>query len=121
MRNEEESRKRERKNEMIKMTYRISGQGISFLLFLLLLSSSPATAARLTLKSICRIKGQEENTIQGLGVVVGLKGTGDSASYLPTIRSVGKIMSIMGNPPGSNGLADLKDTKNVALVTVTCT
>ncbi len=80
---------------------------------------SPVAAARLTLKSICRIKGQEENTIQGLGVIVGLKGTGDNSSYLPTIRSVGKIMSIMGNPQGDTGLAELKDTKNVALVTVT--
>jgi flagellar P-ring protein FlgI len=79
----------------------------------------PAHAARLTLKSICRIKGQEENTIQGLGVIVGLKGTGDNASYLPTIRSVGRILSIMGNPQGNTGLAELKDTKNVALVTVT--
>jgi flagellar P-ring protein precursor FlgI len=85
------------------------------------LSASASHAARLTLKSICRIKGQEENTIQGLGVVVGLKGTGDNASYLPTIRSVGKIISIMGNPQGNAGLAELKDTKNVALVTVTCT
>jgi flagellar P-ring protein precursor FlgI len=84
-------------------------------------SAWPAHAARLTLKSICRIKGQEENTIQGLGVVVGLKGSGDNASYLPTIRSVGKILSIMGNPQGSAGLAELKDTKNVALVTVTVT
>ena len=75
----------------------------------------PADAARLTLKSICRIKGQEENTIQGLGVVVGLKGTGDNAGYLPTIRSVSKILSIMGNPQGNAGLAELKDTKNVAV------
>ena len=81
----------------------------------------PARAARLTLKSICRIKGQEENTIQGLGVIVGLKGTGDSSSYLPTIRSVAKIMSIMGNSPASNALVDLKDTKNVALVLVAAT
>jgi flagellar P-ring protein precursor FlgI len=81
----------------------------------------PVQAARLTLKSICRVKGQEENTIQGLGVVVGLKGTGDNASYLPTIRSVGRIMQVMGNPQGNTGLAELKDTKNVALVTVTAT
>jgi flagellar P-ring protein FlgI len=80
-----------------------------------------ARAARLTLKSICRIKGQEENTIQGLGVIVGLKGTGDSSSYLPTIRSVAKIMSIMGNTPMSTALTDLKDTKNVALVVVSAT
>jgi flagellar P-ring protein precursor FlgI len=85
-----------------------------------LVAAPTASAARLTLKSICRIKGQEENTIQGLGVIVGLKGTGDSASYLPTIRSVAKIMTIMGNTP-SNALADLKDTKNVALVLVSAT
>jgi flagellar P-ring protein FlgI len=80
-----------------------------------------ASAARLTLKSICRLKGQEENTIQGLGVIVGLKGTGDTATYLPTIRSVAKIMSIMGNSPMGTALVDLKDTKNVALVIVTAT
>ena len=32
---------------------------------------------RTLLKNICRVKGQEENTLQGLGLVVGLKGTGD--------------------------------------------
>jgi flagellar P-ring protein precursor FlgI len=86
------------------------------------LASAPtAVAARLTLKSICRIKGQEENTIQGLGVIVGLKGTGDSSSYLPTIRSVAKIMSIMGNSPAANAIVELKDTKNVALVLVAAT
>ena len=84
-------------------------------------SVRPAQAARLALKSICRIKGQEESTIQGLGVIVGLKGTGDSASYLPTIRSVAKIMSIMGNSPLNNALVDLRDTKNVALVIVQAT
>ena len=88
---------------------------------LLAVFAAQAPAARLTLKSICRIKGQEENTIQGLGVIVGLKGTGDSSSYLPTIRSVAKIMSIMGNSPAANAMAELKDTKNVALVLVTAT
>ena len=83
--------------------------------------ATQARAARLTLKSICRIKGQEENTIQGLGVIVGLKGTGDTSSYLPTIRSVAKIMTIMGNSPAANALVDLRDTKNVALVLVAAT
>jgi flagellar P-ring protein precursor FlgI len=76
-------------------------------------------AARMTLKSICRIKGQEENTLQGLGIVVGLKGTGDSGTYLPTIRSLAKVMSIMDMPTGK--AAELKDTRNVALVIVTAT
>jgi len=77
--------------------------------------------ARMTLKSICRIKGQEENTLQGLGIVVGLKGTGDGGTYLPTIRSLAKVMSVMDMPAGKAGMAELKDTKNVALVIVTAT
>ncbi|MGO8749549.1 MAG: flagellar basal body P-ring protein FlgI [Thermoguttaceae bacterium] len=75
--------------------------------------------AKIMLKTICRLKGQEENTLQGLGIVVGLKGTGDSASSLPTLRSLASVMQYMGNPLGKTGIADLKDTKNVALVLVT--
>ncbi len=77
--------------------------------------------ARTTLKTICRVKGQEENTLQGLGMVVGLKGTGDGASSLPTLRSLAQAMQFMGSPLGKNGLAELKDAKNVALVIVTAT
>jgi flagellar P-ring protein FlgI len=115
---------------MISMLNQIPGRLAKFTLVSVLLVVVPGTllsvaptasAARLMVRSICRIKGQEENTIQGLGVIVGLKGTGDNASYLPTIRSVAKIMSIMGNSPGTAGLAELKDTKNVALVLVSAT
>jgi flagellar P-ring protein precursor FlgI len=77
--------------------------------------------ARTTLKSICRVKGQEENTLQGLGFVVGLSGTGDGSNFLPTLRSLAKVMTVMGEPPGTAGPAELKDAKNVALVTVTAT
>ena len=77
--------------------------------------------AKTTLKTICRVKGQEENTLQGLGIVVGLKGTGDSAASLPTLRSLASVMQYMGNPIGKNGVTDLKDTKNVALVIVSAT
>ncbi len=77
--------------------------------------------ARTTLQSICRVKGQEENTLQGLGLVVGLKGTGDGANFLPTIRSLATAMQLMGSPIGPTGAAELKDAKNVALVMVTAT
>jgi len=75
----------------------------------------------MTLKSICRVKGQEENTLHGLGFVVGLKGTGDGGDFLPTIRALEKAMRVMGEPLGSDGLKELKDAKNVALVSVTAT
>ena len=76
---------------------------------------------RTLLKNICRVKGQEENTLQGLGLVVGLKGTGDGGNFLPTIRSLATAMQLMGSPTGKGGAAELKDAKNVALVMVTAT
>lgn len=87
---------------------------------LVLLGSSPALA-RTTLKNICRVKGQEENTLQGLGLVIGLRGTGDSSEYLPTIRSLGIALEALGSPQGKKGLLELRDAKNVALVMVTVT
>jgi len=82
----------------------------------------PATAeARTTLKSICRVKGQEENTLQGLGIVVGLKGTGDGGNFAPTMQSLARMMLLMGRPVGRDLTKELKEAKNVALVTVSVT
>jgi flagellar P-ring protein precursor FlgI len=84
----------------------------------LCLLTGPAEG-RTTLKSICRVKGQEENVLHGQGLVVGLKGTGDGGNFLPTIRALATAMQLMGNPVGKAGALELKDAKNVALVTVT--
>lgn len=75
--------------------------------------------ARTLLSSICRVKGQEENTLQGLGLVIGLNGTGDGGDFLPTIRSLATAMQLMGNPIGRGGPLELKNAKNIALVMVT--
>src|SRR4051794_35755924 len=77
--------------------------------------------ARTTLKNICRLKGQEENTLQGIGLVIGLKGTGDGAGSLPTMRSLATVMRLMGNPIDKKFNLELKEAKNVALVMVTAT
>lgn len=83
--------------------------------------------ARILLKSICRVKGMEDVTLQGLGLVVGLKGTGDGSDSLPTIRAMARTMELMGMPlspaneKGQGGLKELKDAKNIALVMVTAT
>ena len=87
------------------------------------------TNARTLLKNVCRVKGQEENILHGLGLVVGLKGTGDKGDYLPTMRALAQSMKLMGNPvtlgdpkgKDPTGLLELKDTKNVALVMVEAT
>ena len=82
--------------------------------------SAPAPAST-TLGNICRVKGQEENTLHGLGFVVGLNGSGDGGKFMPTVRTLAKAMALLGEPLGKDGLAELKDAKNVALVTVTAT
>ena len=89
-------------------------------------ASFVATAeAQIHLRDICRVKGQEENTLTGLGLVVGLKGTGDGDSK-PTQRALATMMKLHGNPlaqgPGNiDDIRELKDAKNVALVWITAT
>ena len=43
------------------------------------------------------MKGQEENVLRGMGLVVGLNGTGE-ANDRPTMRAIARAMEIMGNP-----------------------
>jgi flagellar P-ring protein precursor FlgI len=81
--------------------------------------------AQIHLRDICRLKGQEENTLTGLGLVVGLKGTGDGDSK-PTQRALAQMMRMHGNPlsqgpANSDAIDELKNAKNVALVWVTAT
>ena len=80
---------------------------------------------QLRLRDICRLKGQEENRIQGIGLVVGLKGTGDS-ELNPTTRTLARMIQSMGGNVAADvqGIPDfeeLKDVANVALVLVTAT
>jgi len=86
--------------------------------------SVPRADARTQLKNICRIKGQEENVLRGMGLVVGLNGTGE-ANDVPTMRAIARAMEIMGNPLSATGqqggLEELKKYKNVAMVMVTAT
>lgn len=91
------------------------------LLFLAALAvAAPAARGEIRLKSVCRVKGQEENTLHGMGLVLGLKGTGDGGNFIPEIRSLATMLELMGNPI-KGGPAELKDVKNVALVSVTAT
>lgn len=74
---------------------------------------------------ICRVKGQEENRLQGLGLVVGLKGTGDS-KISPTIRDLASMIQQMGgniatDKQGIPNPKELESVGNVALVIVTAT
>jgi flagellar P-ring protein precursor FlgI len=75
--------------------------------------------ARVRLESICSVQGQREQRLVGLGLVVGLKGTGDGGDYLPTIRALGAALKLMNNPIEKEVF--LKETKNVAMVMIEAT
>ena len=75
------------------MCHRMTGHNwmskvIASLLFVAL-ASGPALA-RTQLKNICRIKGQESNTLTGQGLVLGLNGTGEAGDVL-TMQAVAKM------------------------------
>ncbi len=80
--------------------------------------SGPAEA-RTRLENICTISGQQEQRLIGLGLVTGLKGTGDGGKYLPMINALGMALRKLDSP--ATGPADLKDAGNVALVLIEAT
>ncbi len=78
---------------------------------------------QLVIDDICRLKGLEENTLQGLGLVVGLKGTGDG-KIKPTARALARTMQLMGSnistdAQGFPQVDEIADANNSALVFVT--
>lgn len=75
--------------------------------------------ARVRLENICTIHGQQEQKLIGLGLVLGLKGTGDGGKSVPAIRALAAALKNLYNPV--DGPGDLKDVTNVALVIVEAT
>jgi flagellar P-ring protein precursor FlgI len=85
----------------------------------------PIQLQQMNIGDICRLKGQERNTLTGMGIVTGLNGTGDG-SFGPTILSLMGVMQKMQVPLSSGSKTDDKQSplenlnpKNVALVVVT--
>jgi flagellar P-ring protein precursor FlgI len=76
------------------------------------LACGGAQAARI--KNLCEIQGARGNTLRGVGIVVGLAGTGDRAA--DAIRAQGEILRRMGVEV--QGRSDLA-SQNVAIVAVT--
>ena len=67
--------------------------GLFGTIFLILANAGPAWCGGLTLGDMCRIKGLETNQLQGLGLVVGLRGTGDADS-IPKARALARMMQL---------------------------
>lgn len=68
-------------------------------------------------QDIVRIKGSETNKLVGMGLVVGLKGTGDGGKFAPAMRALSQVIGRL-NDDGVVA-SELADAKNVALVSVT--
>ena len=83
-----------------------------------LLAGAGTVQARTRLENICTVAGQNEHRLIGLGLVIGLKGTGDSKN-LPTIRAMAAALRLMFNPV--ENATELKDLNNVALVMIEAT
>ncbi len=76
-----------------------------------------APAGAVQVQDISRLKGSESNKILGMGLVVGLNGTGDGGKFLPAMRPLAQMIGRFVDP--NTIAAELKDAKNVALVSVT--
>ena len=83
-----------------------------------LLALSAAQLHAGMVKQLTAIEGQGESIVQGLGLVMGLPGTGDSGSALYLARPLAEVLRNNGNPVPSYD--ELASTQSVALVMVTC-
>lgn len=71
-----------------------------------------------SIQEIVRLEGYAKTPLRGIGIVVGLKGTGDSGSELLLARPMAKWYENNGNPLGD--LKELAKAKAAAIVTISC-
>lgn len=71
-----------------------------------------------TIRDLVRIEGASENVLLGIGLVMGLNGTGDSGDELVTARPLAQTLINSGNAVAS--LEELENSNAVALVMVSC-
>ena len=82
-----------------------------------LLTGAPAAAVKIG--DITHLQGSRINELIGFGLVVGLRGSGDSGKYAPTIRALAAVHKQFASP--ILALDELKNAKNVAIVQVEAT
>jgi flagellar P-ring protein precursor FlgI len=74
------------------------------------------TADAVQVRDVVRIKGAETSKLTGMGLVVGLNGTGDGGDFLPAMRPLAEVIGRLVDP---NVVAsELQDAQNVALVSL---
>lgn len=81
--------------------------------------AAPGARSSDTIADFTRIRGQGESVLQGLGIVVGLPGTGDTGEDLVVARPLAQMLERLGNPVAD--LSELAQSQSAAVVIVTCT
>jgi flagellar P-ring protein precursor FlgI len=89
---------------------------LRLLSFIVLLLSCTVADAAVRIKDIANLKGVRENQLIGYGLVIGLKGTGDTLRNAPFTEQ--SLQSMLDNM-GINIRGTLLRTRNVAAVVVT--
>ena len=82
------------------------------------LAAPSAAHARVKLESICSLYGQKPLRLTGVGLVVGLRGTGDGKGAAPTVEALARTLDLLGNPVAQSSL---RDADNVAIVLLEAT
>src|SRR3954468_13795818 len=90
-------------------------RGFCVILFALLIASE---VRAVKVADITRINGQRTNVLTGLGLVYGLKGTGDGGDYLPAMRP---LSVMLGKFADASTIKELGNAQNVAIVSLTAT
>jgi flagellar P-ring protein precursor FlgI len=86
---------------------------VLLILTVLLASGGPAQAVKIG--DITRLAGERPNALTGLGLVVGLKGTGDGGQFGPAIRPLAAMLAKFADKSDPR---ELSNVSNVALVTI---
>lgn len=81
---------------------------------LTLVGNAPAAFAGIQLQDIVRLKGAESSKIIGMGIVVGLNGTGDDGKFGPAMRPLTAMANRLIDP--TTVAQEMSNLKNVALV-----
>ncbi len=76
------------------------------------------SALAVKVADITRLSGQRSSVLTGMGLVYGLRGTGDGGDFLPAIRPLVSMLGKFSNP---SQIKELSNASNVALVMLTAT
>src|SRR5947209_392211 len=86
---------------------------VPFILAVLMISL-PAQAVKVA--DLTRLYGHRNNILEGVGLVTGLKGTGDGGQSEYAVKALAKLLTHFADPSTDK---DLTNTQNVAIVVVT--